>query len=124
MIFQLAQVLGWSPDELHRLNEPACAKLVNEIEALTSVERRQVFHLAFERRFLMQTLDAIALHAPKAFKPVRARYQVITCLDEREESFRRHLEEVAPYAETFGAAGFFAVAMYYRGATDAHFVPL
>ncbi len=30
----------------------------------------------------------------------------------------------APDAETFGTAGFFSVAIYYRGAADAHFVPL
>src|SRR5581483_3419517 len=44
--------------------------------------------------------------------------------DEREESFRRHVEEVVPDTATFGAAGFFGVAMYYRGAADAHFRPL
>ena len=54
----------------------------------------------------------------------RPRFQVVTCIDEREESFRRHLEEVAPDCETFGTAGFFGVAMYYRGAADAHYVPL
>ena len=34
------------------------------------------------------------------------------------------MEEVAPTAETFGAAGFFGVVMYYRGAAAADFVPL
>jgi uncharacterized protein YbcC (UPF0753/DUF2309 family) len=51
-------------------------------------------------------------------------FQVVCCLDEREESFRRHLEEVSPEVETFGGVGFYAVAMYYRGAADAHFRPL
>ena len=32
--------------------------------------------------------------------------------------------DIAPDAETFGAAGFFALPMYYRGADEAHFVPL
>jgi uncharacterized protein YbcC (UPF0753/DUF2309 family) len=48
----------------------------------------------------------------------------VFCIDEREESIRRHVEEVAPTAETFGAAGFFGVVMYYRGAAAADFTPL
>ena len=55
---------------------------------------------------------------------MRPKFQVSCCLDEREESFRRHLEELVPEVETFGAAGFYSVAMYYRGAADAHFTPL
>src|SRR5262249_51817135 len=35
-----------------------------------------------------------------------------------------HLEEVDPSCETFGTAGFFNVAMYHQGATDAHPRPL
>ncbi len=124
-LFQLAQVHGLSPDVLHRLDPADWSRLIGEIEGFSAIERRRVFHVAYERRFANQTLDAFALHAPKA--PQRrepARWQVVTCLDEREESFRRHMEELDPGVETFGAAGFFAMVMYYRGAADAHFVPL
>jgi uncharacterized protein YbcC (UPF0753/DUF2309 family) len=125
LIFQLAQVVGLSPDLLHRLSRAEWSRIMEEIESFGGLERRRIFHLAYERRFYTQTLDAIALHARRpAELPRVPRFQVICCLDEREESFRRHLEELAPDAETFGTAGFFSVAMYYRGADDAHFVPL
>jgi uncharacterized protein YbcC (UPF0753/DUF2309 family) len=124
-IFQLAQVVGLSPDLLHRLSRAEWSRMMEEIESFGGLERRRIFHLAYERRFYTQTLDAIALHARRPAKPPRLpRFQVICCLDEREESFRRHVEELAPDAETFGTAGFFSVPMYYRGADDAHFVPL
>jgi uncharacterized protein len=147
-VFQIAQLLGRSADELYRLSPTEWAQLVREVEGFSEVERRRVFHLAYERRLRIQTLDALALHisndefgrlnqtwgqVSNLSSPTdrletcpheMPRFQAVTCLDEREESFRRHLEEVAPDAETFGAAGFFGVAMYYRGAADAHFVPL
>jgi uncharacterized protein YbcC (UPF0753/DUF2309 family) len=123
--FQLAQVLGGTPDQLARLAPADWSTVVREIEAFGESERRRVFHRAYERRFRDQVYDALSLHARQA--PARdgaPRFQIVTCLDDREESFRRHLEEVAPDCETFGAAGFFAVAMYYKGAGDAHFTPL
>ena len=123
VVFQLAQVLGWPPDRLHRRTTEQWSELVREIEEFSDVKRRRVLHAAYEKRFREQVLDALALHTqlPTTTSP---RFQLGTCLDEREESFRRHLEEAAPDCETFGAAGFYGVAMYYRGATDAHFVPL
>jgi uncharacterized protein YbcC (UPF0753/DUF2309 family) len=124
-IFQLAQIHGWSPEELHRLTIGQWTELVNELTAFSEIERRRVFHLAYERRFYTHALDALALHLPQQLNSAqRPRVQVITCLDEREESFRRHLEELAPECETFGAAGFFGVAMYFHGVADAHYTPL
>jgi uncharacterized protein YbcC (UPF0753/DUF2309 family) len=121
VVFQLAQVFGWVPGDLFHRTPAEWADLVREIEGFGGVERRRVFHLAYEKRFRDQTLDALALHRRRTVKP---RFQLMTCLDEREESFRRHLEEVAPDCETFGVAGFYGVAMYYRGSADAHYVPL
>jgi len=125
LVFQLAQLQGWTPEKLHRQSAAEWAALVGEIEAFSPSERRRLFHLAYERRFRTQTLDALALHnrMPRP-QPQAPRFQAMFCIDEREESLRRHLEEVAPDAATFGIAGFYFVAMYYRGAADAHFVPL
>src|SRR5262249_19219737 len=124
-VFQLAQIFGWTPAALHHLDPQQWTALLEEIEGFSALERRRIYHLAYERRFITQSLDAVALHPPyRRAQNSRPRFQVSCCLDEREESFRRHLEEVAPDVETFGIAGFYGVAMYYRGAADAHFVPL
>ncbi len=125
VVFQLAQVLGWSPAELHRLSEGDWATLLEEIETFPAIERRRILHLAYERHFYTQTLDALTLYNREPHPdPPAPRFQAIFCIDERAESLRRHLEEVAPEAVTFGIAGFYFVPMYYRGAEDAHFVPL
>ena len=125
MVFQLAQVCGWSAPALLRMSKQGWSLLVAEVEAFSEIERRRVFHQAYERKFRQQTLDALALHVKGPVERVRSpKFQAVFCIDEREESMRRHLEEIAPQTETFGAAGFFNVAMYYRGAADAHFVPL
>lgn len=123
-VFQLAQELGWPPALLWRMSDREWAELIHEVESFNDVERRRIFHLAYEERFYRRALDTLALRARcRDTTPAVPRLQVITCLDEREESFRRHLEEVAPEVETFGAAAFYGVAMYYRGVADAHFVP-
>jgi uncharacterized protein YbcC (UPF0753/DUF2309 family) len=124
LVFQVAQSLGWTPARLHPLGQAGWAQLLGEIEAFGPLERRRVFHDAYERRYRNRTLDALAAHAARpAARVARPRFQTACCIDEREESFTRHLEAVAPDVETFSLAGFFGVAMYYRGAADAHFIP-
>ncbi len=124
-VFQLAQVLGWKPSVLYRMGETQWNALATETESFSGLERRRIFHLALERNYRRQALGAVAQRAAMPpTTPRRPKLQVVCCLDDREESLRRHLEELEPEVETFGSAGFFAVAMYYRGAADAKFVPL
>lgn len=125
LVFQLAQVLGWSAPRLTKLTKSEWHDLIFEIEAFSGHERRRMYHEAFERRFRVNSLDAFIVHAKRPSKRVESpRYQIATCIDTREEGFRRHLEEVAPEVETFAAAGFFGVPIYYRGSADAHFATL
>jgi uncharacterized protein YbcC (UPF0753/DUF2309 family) len=128
LVFQLAQMRGWSPAELHRQTKADWTRLVWEIESFGEWERRRIYHLAYERRYRIRTLDAIAAHdlwlRRRGAERKKADFQVIFCIDEREESMRRHLEELDPGCETYGVAGFFGAAMYYRGVDEAHYRPL
>src|SRR6185312_4614113 len=76
-----------------------------------------------ERRLRHRFYDALLSLEP-ARPALAPAFQAVFCIDEREESFRRHLEEVEPRAETFASAGFYGVAMYYRGVHAAHARPL
>lgn len=125
VLFQLAQLQGWGPSTLSRLTPEDWLALQHEIRTFDSLERRRLFHLAFERRLLHQALDAIHIRAARPhIKPTRPKFQIVTCIDAREESFRRHLEEACSEIETFGNAGFFCVPMYYRGAAEATWTAL
>ena len=144
LVFQLAQALGWTPADLQRFSSPQWTMLLNELKSFSSFERRRIFHRAYERHYRNQTLDALANHSAQrrphphesgaagrlssAGDPVPSpsvpSFQIICCIDDREESFRRYLEELDPACETLSTAGFFAVAMYYRGAAEAHSRPL
>lgn len=130
LVFQMAQALGWKPEYLYHLSPTSWRQVLDEIEAFEALDRRRIFQIAYERSYRDDVLDAIAGHRRQARVEAAFRrqqtpvFQVVTCIDDREESFRRHLEETEPNCETFALAGFFGIAMYYRGLADAHWRPL
>ena len=125
LLFQVSQLLGWSPVALAGFDVQQWQRITGEIESFSALARRRIFQLAYEYRYATSALDAISLRAQEGWTTLaKPKFQVMCCLDDREESFRRHLEEIEPGIETFGAAGFYSVAMYFRGVTDAHYIPL
>jgi uncharacterized protein len=124
-LFQICQALGCSPRHLDGLAPADWKHLWAEFEAFGGIQRRLLFQLAYERRFRVQTLDAVSARVRRPpVKPANPSLQVVCCIDDREESLRRHLEELSAEVETFGTAGFFGVAMYHRGVGEAHFAAL
>jgi len=126
-MFDVAQLLGLSSSVLEALTDEDFACLEQEILACNETERRRLLHLAYERRHERSILIPLARHRAMpqiARKSNRLVAQVLFCIDEREESIRRMLEEVDPSIETAGAAGFFGVAINYAGMDDARGVSL
>ncbi len=133
LVFELAQVRGWLPENIAHMSTADWTSLFRELDAFSTLQRRRVYHLAFEAQYRDGLLGALTLHAKQNSAAKQSangqgaalpKFQVVCCIDDREESFRRHLEEVEPACETFGVAGFFAIAIYYKGVAEASFRPL
>jgi uncharacterized protein len=125
-LFQVACLLRRTGDHL-RERKAMARRLYEEVQLFDELERRRIWHLAYERRHERLILGPLGKHRQRVLhvgRPDRPESQVFFCIDEREESIRRHLEEVAPSCETFGAAGFFGVAVDYKGIDDADPVSL
>ena len=126
LLCQVARLVGLRAADIRSLEENELLQLEWAIAAFDGTVRRRLFHLAYERRHRIETLDGLAVHESVASPPAAERpdLQILTCMDDRCESLRRHLEEQGPGIETFGAAGFFSVPMYFQGIDDWHATPL
>ena len=121
-LFNVAQLLGLDARHIARLSAAETAEIERELTAHRRDHERRWLHASFELHLRKRFFDAIAGHRPEAVKPPRL--QAVFCVDDREESIRRHLEEIDERIETASTAGFFGVAMYHRGVRDARPRPL
>ena len=122
-IYDAARVLRLSAEEINQLSESDWSVFVSEVKAFNGLERRRILHLSYERWHEREILRGLASH--RKYRGLfdqhgRPPAQVLFCLDEREESMRRALEEADPRIETYSAAGYFGVAVDYKGIDDPH----
>ncbi len=120
-VYDAARVVSLSADEVNRLSDDEWAAFVSEVKTCNGVERRRILHAAYERWHEREILHGLASH--RNYRGLseldgRPAAQVFFCIDEREESMRRALEEVDPEVETLSSAGYFGVAVDYKGIDD------
>lgn len=85
------------------------------IKKIGVIKLQRTWHIAYEKQYYRQVaeqfsgnvLSSVRQKEPKSF-------QVIFCLDDRECSFRRHLEAEDSNIETFGCPGFFGIEFYFK----------
>jgi uncharacterized protein YbcC (UPF0753/DUF2309 family) len=122
-VYDAARALSLSAHEVANLSAEEWDSFVREARNCNGVERRRILHLAYERWHEREVLRGLASHRQyrgTQRQAGRASAQMFFCMDEREESLRRAVEEADPTVETYGAAGYFGIAVDYTGIDDSH----
>ncbi|MGQ3131712.1 MAG: YbcC family protein [Flavobacteriales bacterium] len=114
----------------HKLGKdrvPLGTKVQADIQPLFTLpaaeEKDEVFEMlqeAYEWSYYDQVLTGLQMKHKRAEIPDTVpeySFQAFLCIDDREGSLRRHLEELDPQCRTYGTPGFFNVAFYFRPAS-------
>jgi uncharacterized protein YbcC (UPF0753/DUF2309 family) len=102
---------NWKPMSrvLKQRPQPLFAALEEtELDAITAIWQE-----AFEWTYYDQILAGLGSQIPKQITTPRS-FQAMFCIDDRECSLRRYLEEGDPLCETFGTPGFFSVEFFFQ----------
>ncbi|MEM1298663.1 MAG: putative inorganic carbon transporter subunit DabA [Pseudomonadota bacterium] len=127
-MLRLCQHVGLTAEEIRGLSVEERDALIDTMDSFSGKDHGPAWLLAFEKNYRDEICNALALNRGRgrwlSRKENRPKSQVVFCIDEREESIHRHYEELDPGHETMGAAGFFGVAMDYRGLDEHDTTPL
>jgi uncharacterized protein YbcC (UPF0753/DUF2309 family) len=110
-IYQMSLAFQLSLSQLEALSTEDLVALVESVDRAEKEHLSPLWHEAYENHFYREALSAIVSHDREKQLSVEAEAQVLFCIDDREESIRRHLEEINPAIKTFGVVGFFGIDM-------------
>lgn len=89
------------------------------LDQSTTPQHLKIWHEAMEFSLHAELLTALQ-QQPHPTPTREIKVQALFCIDDRECSLRRHLEEISPAIETFGAAGFFGIEFFFKGIDDIY----
>lgn len=89
----------------------------NLFEEVKKTELHEVYSIwqdAYEWSYYNEVLNGLVKQKGKAESTDTKSFQAMFCIDDRECSIRRYLENIDPNCSTYGTPGFFGVEFYYQ----------
>lgn len=118
-LFHTAQHLALCSNDVNQLSKQQVDELLALLQTLDDPNTSGYLWLqAYEHNYCEFIYNALLENHNKGNWPdreSRPTAQIIFCMDDREESIRRHLEDVSPDIETIGAAGVFGLPNNWQG---------
>ncbi|MFM7020573.1 MAG: putative inorganic carbon transporter subunit DabA, partial [Aquirufa sp.] len=102
----------WKPLDQHLTED--IPHLHDPIVRTEQMEVLALWQEAFEWTYYDQVLKGIQTERVEYIAPHQKSFQGLFCIDDRECSFRRYLENLDPACATFGTPGFFSVEFFFQ----------
>jgi uncharacterized protein YbcC (UPF0753/DUF2309 family) len=120
-LFRFAQHNGITAAGMDSLEQPQIDEIFSIIKLMDDARSGFIWMRAYEHHYREQYFNALVNNHGRGRWKTRESSpdaQLVFCMDDREEGIRRHLEELNPNIETFGAAAFFGLPINWRGLDD------
>jgi uncharacterized protein len=88
-------------------------QLFAKVKPTELTEVLRLWQDAYEWSYYDEVLAAVKFGGHDISKALKKSFQAMFCIDDRECSFRTHLERKDAFCETFSTAGFFGVEFYF-----------
>ena len=120
-LFRLFQYLGLSAQDISSLEQAQIDEIFTLINQMDEDTAGFIWLQAYELHYHEIYFNTLVDNEGRGRWKERNELpdaQLVFCMDDREEGIRRHLEELNPNIETFGAAAHFGLHINWRGLDD------
>lgn len=109
-LYQITKSFKLESRWMQRLLKKEITEFIDQIDSAEAIHKIRLWHEAYEHHFHREAIQSLGSHH-YTNQGVGHDADVFFCIDDREESIRRHVEEVDPKVRTYGVVGFFGIDM-------------
>ncbi len=109
-LYQITKDMKLDSRWVQKLTREEALQIIDGVDMAEKTHLVRLWHEAFEHEYYRRALKAV-MGKEKREITSSPEAQILFCIDDREESIRRHIEEVNPGFATYGVVGFFGIDM-------------